>query len=225
MASKKRPSTRRAKPRPAGVPRKPRRLSKLELLQSKVKSLEKQLRRYEKQRFVGPLKPGQKRRKVSKTEQEAIRGKLKLFLEGIKRNLSVSDIASNYRSHVNEDGSIDAEVRVPVEEDDDGFTPSVGTTLIDIEDAGSWNTLGEFWVMIGLSVSTDETTGSPTLDRRPQRPWSNPYRGNRAGAAFFTARETVIPKIEAWGANVKLIVIRILWKPENERPQRPRGGR
>jgi hypothetical protein len=196
------------------------------LLQSKVKSLEKQLRKYEKQRFAGPLAPGQKRRKVSKTEQEAVRTKLKLFLEGIKRNLSVSDIAATYRSHVNEDGSIDAEVRVPVGEDDDGMVTLPDGVLIDIEDSGAWNTLGEFWVMIGLSVTTEgEATGSPTLDRRPQRPWSNPYRGNRAGAAFFTARETVLPKIQEWGATVKLIVIRILWKPNNERPQRPRGGR
>lgn len=197
--------------------KKPRRLSKVELLQSQVQSLTRRLRKYEKQRFQGPLLPGQKRRKPPRVELDAIRTKLKLFFEGIKRNLAAQDIGATYRSHENENFSIDAELRVPLEDSGD-----VEGHFIDIEDAGSWNTLNQFWIMIGLNASGEEATGSPTIDRRPHRAWTNPVRGNRAGAAFFTARETVVKKLSEWGAEFSMIVIRIFWHPDNARPNRPR---
>lgn len=217
--AKKKPSKRRAKPKPPGAPRKkkPKRLSKVELLQSQVQSLTRRLRKYEKQRFQGPLLPGQKRRKPPRVELDAIRTKLKLFFEGIKRNLAAQDIGATYRSHENENFSIDAELRVPLEDSGD-----VEGHFIDIEDAGSWNTLNQFWIMIGLNASGEEATGSPTIDRRPHRAWTNPVRGNRAGAAFFTARETVVKKLSEWGAEFSMIVIRIFWHPDNARPNRPR---
>lgn len=211
--------------RKAARKKRPKRLSKIELLQKQVKSLTTRLRKYEKQRFVGPLQEGKKRKKPSKTELEAVRSKLKLFLEGVKRNMSVgaeqdsfaSTHAAKYRSHENDDGSIDAEIRVSLEDSGD-----IEGTFIDIEDAGKWNSLSEFWIMIGINAEGEHATGSPTIDKRPHRAWTNPVRGNRAGAAFFTARETVVRKLEEWGADFSMIVIRLFWSPFNDRPARPR---
>lgn len=215
--TRKKKATKRPAKRTTSRKKKPRRLSKVELLQSQVQSLTRRLRKYEKQRFQGPLLPGQKRRKPPRVELDAIRTKLKLFFEGIKRNLAAQDIGATYRSHENENFSIDAELRVPLEDSGD-----VEGHFIDIEDAGSWNTLNQFWIMIGLNASGEEATGSPTIDRRPHRAWTNPVRGNRAGAAFFTARETVVKKLSEWGAEFSMIVIRIFWHPDNARPNRPR---
>lgn len=197
--------------------KKAKRLSKYEKLERYAKALEKRLRKYEKQRFQGPLKPGEKRRKPPRTELDAIRNKLKLFLEGIKRQLELADIAATYRSHENADFSIDAELRVPI--DGNGMVDSV---CIDVEEAGDWNSLREFWLMLGLIVSADELTGSPTIDKRPNRAWTNPVRGNRAGAAFFTIRETVFRNLENYGGDVSMLVVRLFWHPDNLRPNRPR---
>lgn len=203
-----------------GAKRPSRRLSKVELLQAQVASLTRRLRRYEKQRFAGPIREGEKRKKPPKVELDAIRSKLKLFLEGIKRNLELTDHASKYRSHENTDFSIDAELRVPLETED-GWN-EVEPTFLDIEEAGDWNSLSEFWLLIGLVSSAEEVTGSPTIDKRPNRAWTNPVRGNRAGAAFFTARQTIVHKLEQWGADVTMIIIRLHWSPYNDRPSRPR---
>lgn len=143
---------------------------------------------------------------------------LKVFFEGVKRNLEGQEIAAKYRSHENADGSIDAELRIPLEDSGD-----VEGHLVDIEDAGNWNGLSEFWVMMGLNTATDGTeTGSPTLDRRPNRAWTNPVRADRSGAAFFTLGNTVVKKLEEWGADFTLIVIRLFWSPNNDRMHRPR---
>lgn len=197
---------------------KPKRLSKTELLQRKVSSLEKRLRKYEKQRFTGPLLPGKKRKKPSRTELDAIRTRLKLFFEGVKRELEGQDMASKYRSHENADGSIDAELRVPLEDSGD-----IEGSFIDIEDAGNWNSLSDFWIMIGIIAGSEDgkLTGSPTIDRRPNRAWTNSVRGNRAGAAFFIARETVSKKLAEWGAEFTMIIVRVQWSPDNARLHRP----
>lgn len=231
-AKKTQKKAKKAKARPKAAP-KPRRkrakkLSKIELLQKQVKSLTQRLRKYEKQRFSGPLPEGKARKKPSKTEIETIRAKLKLFMEGVKRQLGVgaesdddslfsSSHAAKYRSHENENGSVDSELRIPLED-----TGDVEATFIDIEEAGDWNSLSEFWVMIGLNADGEHATGSPTIDRRPHRAWTNPVRGNRAGSAFYVARETVVKKLEEWGANFSMIVIRLFWSPYNDRPARPR---
>ncbi len=195
-----------------------RRLSKVELLQKQVASLTRRLKKYEKQRFAGPLLPGQKRRKPPRVELDAIRSKLKLFLEGIKRELTLQDVASTYRSHENADLSIDAELRVPLEDSGD-----IDGSFIDIEDAGNWNSLSEFWVMIGINTKdeTGKLSGSPTIDKRPNMAWTNPVKGHRAGAAFFTARETVVKSLEEWGAGFSMVKIRIFWSPDNLRLRRP----
>lgn len=208
----------RAKPR--ARPKKARKLTKVELLTRQVSSLQKRLNKYERQRFQGPLAPGQKRRKPSRTEIDAKRNQLKLFLEGVKGQLELQEIAAKYRSHENSDGSIDAELRVPLED-----TGDVKGHFVDIEDAGNWNGLSEFWVMMGLNVSSEHETGSPTIDRRPNRSWTNPVRGYRSGAAFFTASNTVVDKLEEWGGEFTMIVIRIQWSPDNERLKRPDKGR
>ncbi len=197
--------------------KKARKLSKIELLTRQVSSLQKRLKKYEGQRFQGPLAPGKKPRKAPRTQIDAVRSRMKLFLENSKRLLEAQDIGSRYRSHENADQSIDAEIRVPVEEHGD-----IESHLIDLEDAGKWNDLEDFWIMIGLQVEADEATGSPTIDKRPQRAWTNPVRGNRSGGAFFTARETVVRKLEEWGASVSGIVVRLFWHPHNDRPHRPR---
>jgi hypothetical protein len=194
-----------------------KKLSKYEKLERYAAALERRLQKYERRRFVGPLRPGQKRKKPPASELEAIRTQLRVFLEGAKRGLGEAQLAGTYRSHVNADYSIDAEIRVDVETEGD-----FENNMVELEDAASWNTLGKFWVMIGLKVEADDLTGSPTIDRRPYRPWTNPVRGNRAGAAFFTATETVKPKLEAYGARVTQIAIRIHWSPDNQRPYRPR---
>lgn len=206
--------------------KKAKKLSKIEQLERYARQLEKRLRKYEKQRFSGPLKPGEKRRKPPRTELDAIRLKLKTFLERTKEKLEAIEVedeesdkilATTYRSFENSDFSIDAELRVPI--DGNGMVDSV---LIDVEDAGPWNNLKDFWIMIGLVVGAEELTGSPTIDKRPQRAWTNPVRGNRAGAAFFTVRETVFRNLEKYGGEVSMAVIRIFWHPDNLRPMRPR---
>lgn len=202
--------------------KKPKSLSKVEQLQRYVRSLEKRLRRYEAKRFIGPLEPGKKRKKPSRTEIDKVRNELKLFLEGVKRNLETLEddddkLASKYRTHENDDGSVDAELRIPLEE-----SGAVKGAFIDIEDAGNWNQLKNYQIMIGLTTSGEQITGSPTLDRRPNRAWTNPVRGNRAGAAFLTARETVVDNLESYGAEFSLIVIRLFWSPDNARVRRPR---
>lgn len=194
-----------------------KKLSKYEKLERYAAALERRLQKYERRRFAGPLRPGEKRRKPPATELEAIRTKLRTFLEGAKRGLEAVNLVGTYRSHVNADYSIDAEIRVEVESEGD-----FGDTILELEDAADWNSLAKFWVMIGLKVEADELTGSPTIDRRPYRPWTNPVRGNRAGANFFTAAEVVRPKLEAYGARVTQIAIRIHWSPDNQRPYRPR---
>lgn len=206
--------------------KKAKKLTRLEQVERYARQLEKRLRKYEKQRFSGPLRPGEKRRKPPRTELDAIRLKLKTFLERTKEKLEgieVEDeesdkvLATTYRSFENADFSIDAELRVPIE--GNGMVDSV---LIDVEDAGPWNDLRDFWIMIGLVVGAEELTGSPTIDKRPQRAWTNPVRGNRAGAAFFTVRETVFRNLEKYGGEVSMAVIRIFWHPDNMRPMRPR---
>ncbi len=216
MATKKRPR-KAAKSRKPRKPQKPK-LSKYEQLERYTRSLEKRLKKYERGRKIGPVRPGATRRKPSRTELDAIRAKLKLFMEGAKRQLETSEnIASKYRSHENADGSIDAELRVLLEDSGD-----VKGTMIDIEDSGKWNSLSEFWLMIGLVTTGEQITGSPTLDKRPNRAWTNPVRGNRAGAAFFTAGETVVNNLEKYGAEFSTIVVRVFWSPDNERMHRPR---
>ena len=194
-----------------------RKLSLVERLRAENRALVRRVQSLEKKRFIGPILPGKKRRKPSKTEQSAVRSTLRLFLEGIKRQLEAQDIGSKYRSHVNEDYSIDAELRVPIENSDD-----IEPILIDIEDSGAWNTLSKFWVMMGVNTSADDVTGSPTIDKRPHRAWTNPVRGNRSGAAFFVLRETVVRNLESAGATISMVVIRLYWHPDNNRPMRPR---
>lgn len=193
-----------------------KKLSKYEKLERYAAALERRLQKYERRRFAGPLKPGEKRRKPPATELEAIRTRLRTFLEGAKRGLEAANLAGTYRSHVNADYSIDAEIRVNVESEGD-----FQNNMVELEDAADWNSLAKFWVATGLKVEADELTGSPTIDRRPYRPWTNFVRGNRAGANFFTATETVQPKLEAYGARVTQIAIRIHWSPDNQRPYRP----
>lgn len=209
MSSKKRPKKLRRK--------KAKKLSLTERLQQKVAYLERKVRRYERQRFQGPVQPGKRRKRVSKTELEAIRTKLKAFLESAKRQLEGNEIASTYRSHENANQSIDAEIRIPLEDHGD-----IDGHFIDLEDSANWNSLGEFWMMVGISVTAKGVVGSPTIDKRPQRAWTNPVRGNRAGAAFFTAREIVTKNLEEWGAEATQIVVRVFWMPHNDRPNRPR---
>ncbi len=230
MATKKRKKTKAKKPRKAAKPskaaaskkapklrhKKAKRLTRVELLAQQVKSLQKRLRKYERQRFVGPLLPGKKRKRPSKTEVDAHRLALKVFFEGVKRNLEASEIAAKYRSHENADGSIDGEIRIPLEDSGD-----VEGHLIDIEEAGRWNDLSEYWVMMGLNTSGENETGSPTIDRRPNRAWTNPVRASRAGAAFYTLANTVVKKLEEWGSDFTMIVIRLYWSPDNERMRRP----
>lgn len=211
MAAKKRTKAKRKT-----IKKKVKKLSKFEQLQRYTAALEKRLRKYEKQRFVGPLKPGEKRRKPPRTELDAVRSKLKLFLESSKRNLEAVDVASNYRSHENSDYSIDAELKIPVEDSGD-----FEANMIEIEDSANWNQLSDFWISIGLQTHNEEKTGSPTLDKRPYKPWTNQVRGSRSGAAFFTARETVAKKIEEYGSVITMISIRISWHPDNARPNRP----
>lgn len=138
-------------------------------------------------------------------------------MEGVKRQLEVSNLVATYRSHENADQSVDAEIRLHLEEHGE-----VESAFIDLEDAGPWHTLKDFWIMIGLQVSADEKTGSPTIDKRPQRAWTNPVRGNRAGSAFLVARERVTRALEGWGAEAKMIVVRLFWSPVNDRVRRPR---
>lgn len=218
---KKRPKPSRkvkARRRPKKKPAK--KLSKVERLQQQVEYLRRKVQRYERQRFAGPIQPGKKRRKVPKAELEKVRTELKAFLEGAKRQLAVGEdhpTAATYRSYENADQSVDAEIRVHLEDHGD-----IEGTFIDLEDAGDWNALSDYWIMIGIQVSADEKTGSPTIDKRPQRAWTNPVRGNRSGAAFFTARETVTRNLEQWGAQASMIVVRIFWSPDNDRPRRRR---
>ncbi len=196
--------------------KKAKRLTRVELLRQQVQSLQRRLRKYQKQKFSGPLLPGKKRKKPSRTEIDAHRQALKLFFEGVKRNLEVASIPAKYRSHENADGSIDGEIRVPLEDSGD-----VEGHLVDIEDAGDWNSLAEYWVMMGLNTSSENETGSPTIDRRPNRAWTNPVRADRSGAAFFTLTNTVVKKLEEWGSEFTMIVIRLFWSPDNERLHRP----
>lgn len=221
MATKKRRPkvTKKAesKAKKKAAKRKAKKLSKYEKLARYAAALEKRLQKYERRTFAGPLRPGQKPRKPSDTRLEAVRAKLKLFLEGAKRQLEANEVSATYRSHLNADYSIDAEIRVPVETEGD-----FDANMIEIEDSAEWNSMAEFWVMIGLKLEAEELTGSPTIDRRPQRAWTNPVRGNRSGAAFFTSRETVAPKLQALGAKVNMVVIRLFWHPQNNRPHRPR---
>lgn len=196
--------------------KKAKKLTHVELLTQQVRSLQKRLRKYERQRFIGPILPGKKRKKPSKTEIDAHRLTLKVFFEGVKRNLEGAGIAAKYRSHENADGSIDGEIRVPLEDSGD-----VEGHLVDIEDAGNWNSLGEYWVMMGLNTSSENETGSPTIDRRPHRAWTNPVRAHRSGAAFFTLSNTVVKKLEEWGSDFTMIVIRLFWSPDNDRMMRP----
>jgi hypothetical protein len=228
MATKKKAKAKKprkaAKSTKAAAPKRPaklrhkkaKRLTRVELLAQQVKSLQKRLRKYERQRFVGPLLPGKKRKRPSRTEVEAHRLALKSFFEGVKRNLEAASIAAKYRSHENADGSIDGEIRIPLEDSGD-----VEGHLVDVEDAGDWNSLGEYWVMMGLNTSSENETGSPTIDRRPNRAWTNPVRANRSGAAFFTLSNTVVKKLEEWGSDFTMIVIRLFWSPDNERMKRP----
>lgn len=196
--------------------KKARKLTRVELLAQQVRSLQKRLRKYERQRFAGPLLPGQKRKKPSRTEIDAHRLSLKVFFEGVKRQLEGLEIPAKYRSHENADGSIDGEIRVPLEDSGD-----VEGHLVDIEDSGEWNSLSEYWIMIGLIAGSESETGSPTIDRRSRIAWTNPVRANRAGAAFFTVANTVVKKLEEWGADFSMIVIRLFWSPDNERMTRP----
>lgn len=215
----KRPSrkTSAAPTRKPSRKKKTKKLTKVEKLERYVRSLERQLSKYKKQRFQGPLKPGEKRRKPPKTELEAVRSKLKLFLEGAKRQLEATNIAANYRSFENADYSIDAELRVPIEEN--GMVDSI---LIDVEEAANWNSLGEFWISLGYIVGAEEVTGSPTIDKRPHSAWSNFVRGNRAGAAFFTSREYIAKNLESYGGDISKLIVAITWHPDNLRPNRRR---
>ena len=185
-------------------------------LERQVRSLQKRVAKYERQQFQGPLLPTQKRKPPTKTKLAEIRGKLKLFLEKTKSQLELQDIGGHYRSYENADGSIDAVFKVPL---DEGM--SAGDVLIELEDAARWNQeLDEFWIRVGVNVGSEELTGSPTIDRRPHLAYSNPVRGDRAGAAFFTTRETVIPKLEEHGGDISQVVIRLQWHPYNDRPIR-----
>jgi hypothetical protein len=142
---------------------------------------------------------------------------MKAFLESAKRQLEGTEIASTYRSHENADQSIDAEIRLPLEHHGD-----IEGHLIDLEDAGNWNALKDFWIRVGVSVTARGVTGSPTIDKRPQRAWTNDFRGDRAGQAFFVAREVMTRNLEEWGAEANQIVVRLQWKPFNDRPRRSR---
>lgn len=212
-AATRKKTKKKAKKRAKKAPK----LSKLEQLERYARQLEKRLRKYEKQRFSGPLRPGEKRRKPPKTELEAVRTRLRTFLENVKRDLESTDHAATYRSFENADYSIDAELRVPIDGNGD-----VENTTIDVEDAGNWNSLSEFWLQFAVKVGAEEITGSPTIDKRPQRAWTHSYRGNRAGAGFFTVREGVAKNLEAYGGDVSELIIRISWHPDNLRPERPR---
>lgn len=225
VGSKKRAKKRVKKTRKAATPSKsgkkkrskPAGKVSYEQLERYAASLEKRLKKYEKKRFQGPLMPGVKRRKPSRAELDDVRSRFKLFLDGAKRSLEELDIAAKYRSHENADFSIDAELRVPI--DGNGMVDSV---CIDVEEAGNWNSLSGFWIMMGLTVVGEELTGSPTIDKRPNRAWTNPVRGSRAGAAFFTIRETVFRNLENYGGDVNLLVIRLYWHPDDRQPSRPR---
>ena len=139
-------------------------------------------------------------------------------MEGVKRNLELNEahpMAATYRSYENADQSIDAEIRLHLEDSGD-----IEGALIDLEDSGEWNRLSSFYIMVGIGVTAEEKTGSPSIDKRPQKPWTKPFRGDRAGSAFFTAREKMARHLEEWGASAKMISVRISWSPTNERPKR-----
>lgn len=218
MAAKKkrRKQPKKSKPRKK-QPKRAKKLTKYEKLERYAIALEKRLAKYERRKFSGPLRPGQKHKKPSQLKLDSIRTKLKAFLESTKQKLETLEVPVTYRTHLNENYSIDAEMRIPVESEGD-----FDANMIEVEDAAEWNSLRDFWVMIGLKLEAEELTGSPTIDKRPQRAWTNPVRGDRTGAAFFTSRETVAPKLKELGAEVKVIVIRLFWSPVNDRPHRPR---
>lgn len=205
-----------SKPKKRAKKKRSKKLSEKELLLRRIKYLENRLRKHEKSRFIGPMLPGKKQHKPSKKLVESARAKMKLFLGEVKGQLELAEVAAHYRSYVNSDGSIDAEIKVPVQNFD------LNDLLVTIEDAGRWDDLEGFWIVGGVHMNNEELTGSPTIDKRPQMIRTHSFRGNRAGAMFFTLREKVIPNVEMAGGSINQVSIRIVWHPENYQPRRRR---
>jgi hypothetical protein len=216
-----------------------KKLTKIQRLAAENEKLRRKLARYEKRNAKRPPKTG--KRKVSKVRLKERRGGIKQFLETVKVGAEREGLAVKYRTHQNADNSIDGELRLKLGEDIDteGLTGAeiaearggasdkeLKKILIQLEDSADWNALGEdYWVMMGVNVGDTEVTNSPTIDRRPQRAWTNPVKGNRSGAAFMTLREIVTDNLQAFmgkNGSFSLVAIRLYWSPTGERPDRPR---
>jgi hypothetical protein len=199
------------------VSKKARKASKIERMAAELEKLRRKLAKYEKRAAKKPPK----RARVSQTKLDAVRGGMKLFLEQVKRGSEAEGLAVTYRTHENSDKSIDAELRLQLEDSGD-----IKDNLIRLEDSARWNELAApYWVMMGVNAHDGEVTNSPTIDKRPNRAWTNPVRGNRSGAAFMTLRETVVDNLEAYfgsSGEFTLIVIRLYWHPSGAAPNRPR---
>lgn len=196
--------------------KKARKATKIERMAAELEKLRRKLAKYEKRAEKKPPK----RARVSQTKIDSVRTDLKLFLEGIKRQAEAEGVTVSYRSHENSDHSVDAELRCQLEDSGD-----LKDHLIRIEDSGDWNSLKDYWVMMGVNARDSEVTNSPTIDKRPNRAWTNPVRGNRSGAAFMVLRETVADALEAYfgpSGEFTLIVIRLYWSPTGQAPNRPR---
>lgn len=189
---------------------------KLELMAAEIQRLRRKLAKLEKRRQAKPPKKS----RVSQTLVNERRTSIKLFLEQVKRGAEGEGLHITFRTHVNSDNSIDGELRLQLEDSGD-----LKDNLIRLEDSADWNSLSDYWVMMGLNAQDTEATGSPTIDKRPHRAWTNPVKGNRSGAAFLTLRETVADNLEAYfgkeGA-FTLIVVRLHWSYGGQAPDRPR---
>ena len=195
--------------------------SKLERMAAEIARLRKKLARYDRQRSSKASAKTVARRRVSQTRIDEKRTSAKHFLEQVKRGAEGEGLAISYRTHVNSNQSIDAEIRLVLEDSGD-----VKDNLIRLEDAANWNGLGDdWWIMMGVNAGDPQITNSPTIDKRPHRAWTNPVRGSRAGAAFFAMREIVVDNLEAYFGSqgeFTLIVVRLHWSPSGDKPGRPR---
>lgn len=128
---------------------------------------------------------------------------------------------------INNDNTVDGELKIPVPPDDD-----IRDFLLEIENLADWSQFQ--WISVGLEF--DKTISEEGLDAVYEIPSAtvraqylrgtgsdvaiaHSQTGERAGENFITARE-IASRQERYGRKVNHVIIRVHWSEEGKRPER-----
>jgi len=170
------------------------------------------------------------RPRKEKTESETALDYFKLVLHSTCGRLKDEDVTCTVRTHREGDGSVSAEIVVPVYARDPA---DVRRLLVTIEELDGWwhipaPLLRKAWVSIIFRVDTasvkegEDPKYKISLSRGTYNAPTNYHRLENAAYAFQIARDDILPGLVEMGRVIVAIIMRVRYMPDGEHPTRPR---